>query len=65
MARLYKSQLNQRPTYGTLVRDTILSPKDKINLPNRQATLLRSTQQLNMWDSDDFLNLEEENEKIA
>ncbi len=47
--------MKRRATYETLVRDTILNPKDKINLPDREATLLRNTQQLSRYDDDDFL----------
>ena len=36
-----KAQMHQRPTYETLVKDTMLEPKDKIALPDRQATMLR------------------------
>ena len=43
MIKLLKSQLKQRPTYESLVKDTILEPKDKIALPDRQATILRRT----------------------
>ena len=39
--KLNKSQMHQRPTYETLVKDTNLEPKDQIALPDRQATMLR------------------------
>ena len=39
--KLNKAQMHQRPTYETLVKDTILEPKDKIALPDRAATILR------------------------
>ena len=64
MSKLSKAQMHQRPTYETLVRDTILEPKDKIALPDRQATLLRSTQQLSRYDDAEFLDLEKDNAKI-
>ena len=38
-----KSTMNKRPTFEALLHDTILEPKDKIALPNRQATQLRNT----------------------
>jgi hypothetical protein len=65
MVSLAKKTMHQRPTYETLVRDTILEPHDKINLPNRTATLLRSTQKLNQFDDESFLDLDEENKRIA
>ena len=48
--KLNKAQMHQRPTYETLVRDTILEPKDKIAFPDRTATILRKTQQLTRYD---------------
>ena len=65
MVSLAKKTMHQRPTYETLVRDTILEPHDKINLPNRKATLLRSNQKLQMFDDEPFLDLDEENKRIA
>ena len=65
MSKLLKSQLKQRPTYETLVKDTILEPKDKIALPDRQATILRKTQQLSRYDDFEFIDLEKDHEKIA
>ena len=65
MTKLLKAQLHQRPTYETLVKDSILEPKDKIALPDRQATILRNTQQLSRYDGAEFLDLEKDNEKIA
>ena len=64
MSKIFTADMKRRPTYETLVRDTILNPKDKINLPDREATLLRNTQQLSRCDDDDFLGLEKDNEKI-
>ena len=58
MSKLLKSQLKQRPTYESLVKDTILEPKDKIALPDRQATILRKTQELSRYDDVEFLDLE-------
>lgn len=65
MINKFKVTMHQRPTYETLVRDTILEPKDKIALPNRQATQLRNMQQLNMFDDPSFVDLEELEEKIT
>jgi hypothetical protein len=65
MSKLIKSQLKQRPTYETLVKDTILEPKDKIALPDRQATILRKTQQLSRYDDVEFIDLEKDQENIA
>ncbi len=56
--KLNKSQMHQRPTYETLVKGTILEPKDKIALPDRTATMLRKTQQLSRYDDAELLNLE-------
>ena len=63
MINKFKLTMHQRPTYETLVRDTILEPKDKIALPDRKATQLRSTQQLNMFDDANFIDLAEHEEK--
>ncbi len=41
MAKLLKAQLHQRPTYEMLVKDSILEPKDKIALPDRDAAFLK------------------------
>ena len=65
MSKLNKAQMHQRPTYETLVKDTILEPKDKIALPDRTATILRKTQQLSRYDDVEFLDLEKDNENIA
>ena len=65
MSKLNKAQMHQRPTYETLVRDTILEPKDKIALPYRTATILRKTQQLSRYDDVEFLDLEKDQENIA
>ena len=63
--KLNKAQMHQRPTYETLVKDTILEPKDRIALPDRAATILRKTQQLTRYDDAEFLDLEKDNEQIA
>jgi len=63
--KIFKSTMHPRETYESLVRDTILNPKDKIALPDRKATLLRSTQQLNQWDDERFLNLDDEQKVIS
>ena len=65
MTKLLKAQLKQRPTYETLVEDSILEPKDKIALPDRQASILRKTQQLTRYDDAEFLDIEKDNENIA
>ena len=57
-------QLRKRPTYEVLLKDTVLNPKDKIDLPNREATIVRKTQQLTRYDEADFLDLEKDNENI-
>ena len=64
MSKIFTADMKRRATYETLVRDTILEPKDKINLPDREATLLRNTQQLSKYDDDDFLDLNKDNEKM-
>ena len=58
--KLNKAQMHQRPTYETLVKDTILEPKDKIALPDRAATILRKTQELTRYDDAEFLDLEKD-----
>ena len=62
--KLNKAQMHQRPTYETLVKDTILEPKDRIALPDRTATILRRTQQLSRYDDVEFIDLEKDNENI-
>jgi len=64
MSKILTAGMKRRATYESLVRDTILEPKDKIKLPNREASILRRTQQLSRYDDDDFLGLETINEKI-
>ena len=64
MTKLLKAELHKRPTYSSLVRDTILDPKDKIALPDREATIFRKTQQLTKYDEAEFLDLEKDNENI-
>ncbi len=56
--------MHQRATYGSLVKDTILEPKDKIALPDRQASILRRMQQLTRYDESEFLDLDKDNENI-
>ena len=58
MTKILKMQLHKRPTYEVLLKDTVLNPKDKIDLPDREATILRKTQQLTRYDEADFLDLE-------
>ena len=58
MTKLLKAQLHKRATYEVLIKDTVLNPKDKIDLPDRQATILRKTQQLTKYDEVGFLDLE-------
>ena len=64
MTKLLKAQLHKRPTYEVLVKDTVLNPNDKIDLPDREATILRKTQQLTKYDEVGFLDLEKDNENI-
>ena len=63
--KLNKAQMHLRPTYETLVKDTILEPKDRIALPDRTATLLRRTQQLSRYDDVEFIDLEKDNENMV
>jgi hypothetical protein len=64
MTKLLKAQLRKRATYETTLRDTVLNPKDKIDLPDREATILTKTQQLTRYDEVGFLDLETDNENI-
>ena len=64
MTKLIKAQLHKRPTYEVLLKDTVLNPKDKIDLPDREATILRKTQQLTKYDEVGVLDLEKDNENI-
>ena len=54
MTKLIKAQLHKRSTYEVLLKDTVLNPKDKIDLPDREATILRKTQQLTKYDEVGF-----------
>jgi len=65
MINKFKITMHQRPTYESVVKDTILEPKDKIALPDRRATQLRKMQQLNMFDDAEFIDLEDLQEKIT
>ncbi len=65
MTKLIKSQLHQRPTYETLVRDSNLEPKDKIALPDKEASILRRTQQLSRYDDVEFMDFKKDNKNIA
>ena len=65
MINKFKITMHQRPTYESMVRDTILEAKDKIALPDRRATQLRKMQQLNMFDDAEFIDLEDLQEKIT
>ena len=38
--KLNKAQMHKRPTYETLVKDTILEPKDRIALPIERLRFL-------------------------
>ena len=64
MTKLLKAQLHKRPTYEVLVKDTVLNPKDKIDLPNQEATIFRKTQQLTRYDEAEFLDMEIYHENI-
>ena len=64
MTQLLKAQLRKRPTYEVLLKDTVLNPKDKIDLPDREATIKTKTQQLTRYDEAEFLDLEKDNENI-
>ena len=64
MTKLLKAQLHNIPTYEVLLKDAVLNPKDKIDLPDREATILRKTQQLTRYGEVGFLDLEKDNENI-
>ena len=59
-----KQSMHQRSSYDELL-DSIIHPKDKIDLPDRRATQLRKLQQLSMFDDTSFLDLNDEQENIA
>ena len=61
--KLHKAHMHQRPTYETLVKDTILEPKDKIALPDRTATIFRNMQQLSRYDDAEIIDLGKDKEK--
>ena len=54
MNSLFKSQMHERPTYETLVKDTTPKPKDGIAGPDRSASILKRTQQLTRYDDAEF-----------
>ena len=61
-----KSQMHRMPTYNEVIYDTVINPTDKISLPDRTATLLRSTHQLTRFDEvDETPDLAAEQEKIT
>ena len=64
LSKILKAQLHKIPTYQALIRDSVLDPKGKIALPDRQATILRKTQQLSRYDDSEFFDLEK-HENIA
>ena len=48
-----KSQMHRMPTYDEVLYDTVINPKDRINLPDRMATQLRNTHQPTRFDEVD------------
>jgi len=65
LLQLQKNSMRERPTYESLLNDTVLNPKDRIALPNRRATQLRNTQYLAMWDDPQFLDLDKQAKNIT
>jgi hypothetical protein len=53
MVELLKSSMHRVPTYEEIIYDTVLNPTDKIALPNRRASQLRSLPQLTRFDEVD------------
>ena len=61
-----KSQMHRMPTYDEVLYDTVLNPKDRINLPDRRATQLRNMHQLTRFDEiDSTPDLSAEQARIA
>ena len=46
--------MSKRPSYNELVYDTILNPQDRIQMPDRQAKILRNSQKLTQFDDPAF-----------
>ena len=63
--QLQKTSMHVRPTYESLLNDSVLNPKDRIALPNRRATQLRNMQYLAQYDDPQFLDLDEQAKKIT
>ncbi len=60
-----KDTHHKRSTYDQIVLETITNPKDMVALPDREATILRNDPRLTRFDDENFLNLDEDNKKIA
>jgi hypothetical protein len=60
-----KAAMHRVPTYDEIIKDTIIAPKDKIELPDRMATQLRNSPQLTRFDDESDLNLADEHDKIS
>ncbi len=60
-----KDTYHKRSTYDEMVLETITNPKDMVALPDREATILRNDPRLTRFDDENFLNLEEDDKKIA
>jgi hypothetical protein len=60
-----KAVMHKVPTYDATIRDTVISPKDKIALPDRMAMQLRNSPQLTRFDDESDLNLADDHDKIS
>ncbi len=58
----HKDTYHKRSTYEELVLETIMSPTDKLELPDRTASQLRKYERLTRFD-DDFLDIDDDNKK--
>jgi hypothetical protein len=59
-----KSTMSKRPSYNELVYDTILNPQDKIQMPDRQAKILRNSQKLTQFDDPASFDLEQQSKHM-
>ena len=60
-----KTIMHKRPSYNEIAHDALFNAEDKIKLPNREATLLRNSQKLTMYDDPAFLDLEQQTKQTS
>jgi hypothetical protein len=56
--------MHKRPSYNEIAHDAMFNQEDKIKLPNREATLLRNSQKLTLYDDPAFIDLEQQTKQM-